>query len=122
MIDIMRRLDIPVRRYKVAGGWLTEKAARLKLNGRIAVRSPLSSMLELEVMMLGVEGKMATWRMLRAFAVADSRLSAEQLDRLLRRAESQAEQLESMRVEAAELVFTLGASDSPPRDPAGSGR
>jgi hypothetical protein len=39
LLDIMRRLDIPVRRYKVVAGSLAEKAGRLKSSGRL-LRSP----------------------------------------------------------------------------------
>ena len=31
--DLMRRLEIPVRRYKVVGGWLVEKVGRALPNG-----------------------------------------------------------------------------------------
>jgi hypothetical protein len=41
-----------------------EKAARLKLNGHLLARSPLSSLEELEMLRLGVEGKAAGWRTL----------------------------------------------------------
>jgi hypothetical protein len=34
----------------VCAGWIGEKAGRLKLNGRLRSRSPLSSLEELEMM------------------------------------------------------------------------
>lgn len=55
--DIMAALGIPVRSYKVYAGWIGEKAGRLKLNGRLRSRSPLSNLEELEMLRLGVEGK-----------------------------------------------------------------
>src|ERR1700689_3142758 len=41
--EIMAALDVPSRAYKVCAGWIGEKAGRLKLNGRLRSRSPLSS-------------------------------------------------------------------------------
>ncbi|HEY5356166.1 MAG TPA: hypothetical protein VIJ82_00465 [Streptosporangiaceae bacterium] len=55
----MHLLGIPVRTYKVYAGWLAEKAGRLKFNGRLRARSPLSNLVELELLRLGVEGKAA---------------------------------------------------------------
>ncbi|HEY2095100.1 MAG TPA: hypothetical protein VGH72_01480, partial [Pseudonocardia sp.] len=56
LLDIMRVLEIPTRTYKVYAGWIAEKAGRVKLNGHLLSRSPLSSVTELEGMRLGVEG------------------------------------------------------------------
>jgi hypothetical protein len=66
--DIMDALGIPVRAYKVYAAWIGEKAARLKLNGHLLARSPLSSLEELEMLRLGVEGKAAGWRTLGVLA------------------------------------------------------
>ena len=105
LIAIMRRLGIPVRKYKIAYGWLGEKLGRLKFNGRVLVRSPFSSVIELEMMTLGVQGKSAAWQVLRDLADRGDLLSAEHLDHLLERARSQATELERMRSEAALKVF-----------------
>src|SRR5437763_6045555 len=43
LLRIMTTLELPVRQYKVAAGWLAEKAGRAKPNGRLLSRSPLSS-------------------------------------------------------------------------------
>ena len=55
----MTALGIPVRAYKVGVAWIGEKAGRLKFNGRILSRSPVSDLEELELLRLGVEGKAA---------------------------------------------------------------
>src|SRR6185312_11291302 len=65
LLDIMTGLDVKVRRYKVSAAWIGEKAGRLKFNGRLFARSPLSNLEELEMLRLGVEGKAAGWRTLR---------------------------------------------------------
>ena len=65
LLAIMAALGVPVRYYKAGAAWLGEKAGRLKLNGTLLARSPLSSLEELELLRLGVEGKAAGWRTLR---------------------------------------------------------
>ncbi|MGW2256092.1 hypothetical protein ACWCXH_39030 [Kitasatospora sp. NPDC001660] len=95
--DIMRALGLPVRRYKVCGGWLAEKAGHLKLNGRLVRRSPLSTYLELELMRTAVEGKTAGWQTLRQLSAAHPLLDAEVLDELLQRAAHQQQVLEHWR-------------------------
>ena len=108
--DIMGVLGIPVRAYKVYAAWIGEKAARLKLNGYLLARSPLSGLEELEMLRLGVEGKAAGWRTLRALAETDKRLDPRRLDELISRARRQANLLEEFRVRAAGQVIGGGAA------------
>jgi hypothetical protein len=89
-------------------GWIGEKAGRLKLNGRLLARSPLSSLEELEMMRLGVEGKAAGWRTLRLLANADPRVDRDRLAELIARAESQLEFLEDLRIRAARAIIGQG--------------
>jgi hypothetical protein len=103
--EIMAGLGIPARAYKVGAAWLGEKAGRLKLNGRLRSRSPLSSLEELELLRLGVEGKAAGWRTLRVLAESEPRLDAARLDGLMSRARRQADLLEDLRVRAAAGVL-----------------
>ena len=103
----MAALGVPVRVYKVYAGWIGEKAGRLKLNGFLLGRSPLSDLEELEMMRLGVEGKAAGWRTLRALAETDRRLDPARLDDLISRARRQAELLEEHRLRAADQVISL---------------
>jgi hypothetical protein len=105
LLAIMRTLRVPVRHYKVLGGWAAEKAARLKPNGRLRQRSPLSSVIELESLLLGIAGKRACWRVLRLQAQADRRLDPAQFDDLAARAERQIETVEGLRIEAAAEAF-----------------
>jgi hypothetical protein len=103
--EVMAGLGIPARAYKVGAGWLGEKAGRLKLNGRLRTRSPLSDLEELEMLRLGVEGKAAGWRTLRVLAESEPRLDAARLDGLMSRARRQADLLEELRVRAAGQVI-----------------
>jgi hypothetical protein len=104
LLDIMTALGVKVRRYKVGAAWVGEKAGRLKLNGRLFARSPLSNLEELEMLRLGVEGKAAGWRTLRTLADTDTRLDPARLDELISRAGRQADLLEDLRVAAASQV------------------
>jgi len=108
LLGIMTTLGVPVRAYKVCAGWIGEKAGRLKLNGRLLSRSPLSSLEELEMMRLGVTGKAAGWRTLRLLADTEPRLDRGRLDELITRADSQLELLEDLRVQAARWVLGQG--------------
>jgi hypothetical protein len=99
--EIMAGLRVPSRAYKICAGWIGEKAGRLKLNGRLRSRSPLSDLEELEMLRLGVEGKAAGWRTLRVLADLDARLDKARLDELISRARDQADLLEDLRVRAA---------------------
>jgi hypothetical protein len=105
LIKIMTTLGIKVRGYKMFAAWAGEKAGRLKLNGHLLSRSPLSELEETEMLRLGVEGKAAGWRTLRAVAEHDSRLDTGQLDELVARAARQSDELESLRVRIAAQVL-----------------
>ncbi|GAA0926284.1 hypothetical protein [Streptomyces thermoalcalitolerans] len=105
LVGIMRRLGIPVRRYKVYAGLLGERFGRLKSNGALVRRSPLSSLLELELLQVGVEGKVCLWETLRKLADRDTRLDPRQLDGLLERARRQLGIVEDVRGLQAGQVF-----------------
>jgi hypothetical protein len=105
LAQVMTDLGVPVDRSKVALGWLAENAGRLKPNGHLFSRSPLSDVLEVESMLLGIQGKAACWRTLRALSDVDRRLFPEHLDILLERAERQILILEEMRFTAAARTF-----------------
>ncbi len=98
---IMGDLGIPRDRIKVAGGWVLEKAGRLKPNGQLRGYSPLSRLVELEGLALGVTGKLAVWKALRLVAESEPKLDAAELDRLIERAETQQRGLEEHRLAAA---------------------
>ena len=106
LLALMRALGVPVRRYKVAGGWALEKVGRLKANGHLLRRSPLSDLVELEALVLGVTGKAAGFRALRGVAAGDPRLDVAELDRLIERAQRQAQTLEGLRLQAAARALT----------------
>ena len=103
--EIMARLNVPEQFYRTWLGWAGEKAGRLKTNRRLFTRSPLSRVLELELLRLGIEGKAAGWRTLLNVAETEPRLSSDQLERLIGRAQSQIDTVEELRIRAAREVF-----------------
>jgi hypothetical protein len=105
LLAVMRTLDVGVQHYKVGAGWIAEKVGRLKLNGSWLSRSPLSSLVELEGLFLGINGKACLWRTLRALADTDPRLDPDELDRLLARAEDQKGRVERMRLRVSAEVL-----------------
>ncbi|CAL9340661.1 hypothetical protein SUDANB58_00260 [Streptomyces sp. enrichment culture] len=105
LIRIMKRLGVPVRQYKVYAGRVAERVGRLKANGRLLHRSPLSTVLELEALRLGAQGKEAGWLTLRRLADTDDRLDARLLDGLLERARHQRDTLEELRLQQVGTVF-----------------
>ena len=83
--------------------WAAEKLGRAKPNGQLTGYSPLSRLIELEGLTLGVTGKLALWRALAAAQVSTP--ADVDLDELARRAERQQDQLEERRMEAARTAF-----------------
>jgi hypothetical protein len=104
-IEIMDTLGIRRDPAKVAGGWVLEKVGRLKLNGQLRGYSPLSRLVELEGLALGVTGKLAGWKALRLLADGEPALDAAALERLIERAETQQRELEEHRLQATREAF-----------------
>lgn len=71
-----------------------ERIERLKPNGQLVGRSPLTDVVEFESMRLGVAGKLSCWRALRELAAHDARMSKAALDELIDRAVDQTELLD----------------------------
>ncbi|MET9850231.1 hypothetical protein [Streptomyces ossamyceticus] len=105
LTDLMHRLHIPARRYKVYAGWAAEKLGRLKANGRLVRRSPLSTVIELEMLRVGITGKIACWEALRQLAESDERIDPDVLDDLLHRGHRQLNTLEELHREQTAATF-----------------
>jgi hypothetical protein len=107
--QLMDALEVKRDPLKTVAGFFGEKLGRLKLNGSILSYSPLSRLVELEMLTLGVQGKLALWKTLRTTGAADAAIGPFELDRLISRAEEQAATLEELRLAAAREA--LGAAD-----------
>jgi hypothetical protein len=104
--DLMTRMEFSADRIKVTAAALAEKAARLKLNGRLLGYSDLSRLIELEGLCAGVALKLRLWRLLKDIATTDPQLAATDFDPLIDRATAQLDGLEQHRLEAARRAFT----------------
>lgn len=100
---ITQRVGVHRDPLKQAAAMVAERIGRLKANGRIVRRSPLSSLIELEGLSIAVQGKRCGWKAL--LALDDDRLDATELERLVERAESQHERLERQRLHVAARVL-----------------
>ncbi|WP_329458034.1 hypothetical protein [Streptomyces sp. NBC_01497] len=108
LLRIMEELGVSARSYKIYGGMAAEKLSRLKPNGVVYRRSGLSTVVELETLRLGVEGKSLVWRTLLAVATDEGRSDTSELDELLQRARDQIATLSALRLAAAKRVFAVG--------------
>jgi hypothetical protein len=100
---LMRRLGIRRSPVKPAGAWMAEKLGRLKLNGQLRGYSPLSRMVELEGLCIGITGKLQMWRALaRNLGEERGRLD---FARLAEQAERQRRTVEELHAKAAERAL-----------------
>lgn len=99
LIEMMDHLGIDRNRVKISGAWVGERLGRLKLNGQLTGYSPLSRLIELEGLTVGVTGKRSLWENLSSCCEAE--LARFDLARLIRRADEQLEGLSTHRAAAA---------------------
>jgi hypothetical protein len=102
---LMAELGVSESRLKRALALALERVGRLKLNGQLTGYSPLSRLVELEGLVLGVTGKRALWIALQEIAGTEPRLREFDFDELRLRAEEQLAGLQRLRIEAARLAF-----------------
>lgn len=100
--EAMRSLGVGAGRVKPALGWAGEKIGRLKPNGQLRGYSPLSRVLEIEGLMIGIAGKRMLWSALRDSY--EGRLPGLDFERLVSRAESQQRRLEACHRDAVVLA------------------
>jgi hypothetical protein len=103
--DLMAALELRPSPLKTVIGWLGEKAARVKLSDRAVGGSSLSRLLELELLITGVSGKLQLWRALAAVAGADPRLRQFDFIALGQRAEEQRRRLEQLHERVARTAL-----------------
>lgn len=101
--SIMAELDIGTDPVKLVAGWMAEKLGRLKLNGRLLGYSPVSRLEEIELLLLGVEGKLLLWETLTELPVGED--LAPRLDQLISQARNQRQRLRRLRLQAVRTAF-----------------
>ena len=98
--EVLDAAHVSPRWYKTATAWLAEQAGLLKTNGRLVRRSPLTSVVELEAMRMGVTAKLALWEALSQTDLGDR----FDFDRLIDRARRQLEGLSAAHAARAAVV------------------
>ena len=109
LLEVADRLDLPLSRWKSLATAVGERAGRLKLNGRLTSASPLSALLELEVLRGGVCAKRGIWQSLASWSAALGLDQGRFLD-LDRQAVDQIEMLTGLAAVARDRV-AAGAPD-----------
>jgi hypothetical protein len=104
----MSKLGVRSDPAKRVLGWTAEKVGRLKPNGQLLGYSPLSRLVELEGLHVGIAGKLSLWQVLAATSAAG--LEGFDLDELIARAQRQLAGLEPFRIAAAREAFEVGAA------------
>ena len=113
LTDLMRRLGVEESSLKQAAGSVLEKMTRVVFDSEVDGSPELNRLRELEILSIGIEGKLALWRTLQTISDGDSvpRLHLDlDLDRLADRAQRQLESLEEHRRDAAVEAFTARRS------------
>jgi hypothetical protein len=101
----MDELGVSADRAKIAAGWAAEKVGRLKPNGQLRGYSPLSPVVELEGLLVGIQGKLSLWRALAEVADALG-LDRARMEALAARAQRQQADVEGHRLGIVRRALT----------------
>ena len=107
LLALMSELRVKPDRLKVAAGWTGEKVGRLKPNAQLRGYSPLSPLVELEGLLIGIQGKLAMWSVVAEVA-QELGLDRARLEALSARAERQQADVERHRREVGRRALTAG--------------
>ena len=106
LLAVMDALDVPCARVQEQVAVVGERVGRLKLNGTLLRRSPLSDLVELDGLAVAVRAKRAAWVALRAVASEVEALNPYHLELLIHRAEDQEARIEQLRLVVAQRIFS----------------
>ena len=105
LLALMSELGVKPDQLKVAAGWIAEKLGRLKPNAQLRGYSPLSPLVELEGLLMGIHGKLAMWRALAEVA-QDLGLDRARFEALSAQAERQQADVERHRLDVGRRALT----------------
>ena len=109
---ILQELGVRKSRVKTGLALVLERLGRLKLNGQLTGYSPLSRLVELEGLSLGVAGKLALWENLREIAPEEPGLAAFDFEELVRRAQEQLDRVREQRLAASRLALKASGREA----------
>ncbi len=98
---VMRDVGARPSTLGAVAGRVGAELGRLKPNGRILTRAPLTDLVEIEALRIAVFGKRSGWEVLRSVADDDPRLDAALLDDLIARSDRQIETLTRLHLTTA---------------------
>lgn len=104
--ELMDRLDVSENPVKQGLTWVAEKASRLKFSGATSGDRELGTLLALETLSLGVEGKRCLWESLAAIADAAPAIGDLDLPELIGRAEAQRAAIDRERLARVPTALT----------------
>jgi hypothetical protein len=99
---LIEQFGISRSRLKPIGAWVLEKLGRLKPNGQLRGYSPLSRLLELEGLVMGLSGQLGLWRTLIELDIKQPGFDFEQLAAETAEHRSTVEDLHRLAAEAIE--------------------
>jgi hypothetical protein len=99
LLGVMGSLNVEPGAVKQVAGRVAGAALRLQASEAVTGSAELSQLLRLEVLVLGISGKIAGWTALGASR--DGRLEGVDIDRLVERARRQLSRVEPYRLRAA---------------------
>jgi hypothetical protein len=100
--EMMGQLEVAPSATKVGFVRMAELLGRLKLNGRLFKHSPLSRIIELELLVVGIRGKEALWTALQRAGLSFQGID---LDALAESARAQAREVDELRLSAVANTF-----------------
>jgi hypothetical protein len=110
--EMMRGFGVAPSTVKSVLGSVAELVGRAKTNGHLATYSPLSRLMELELLAAGVLTKRNLWRSLREVVHDHDQLRTDELDELIRGATSQLERILDGHRMAAVAALASSARES----------
>lgn len=113
LAELIATLELRQRPHRQAAAWVAEKAGRLKTNNRPS-GSPMTPLLEIELMRSAVMGKLGVWQTLIALA-PDLGLPPELFTALAERARDQAATVERLHQHVVPEAFRADHVDEPRR-------
>lgn len=103
--QLMSRTGVEISQPRQAAAWLTEKFGDVKLYLDDPDHGALRRLEMLETIAMGIFGKESLWASLQESAPGNPLLQAEDFPALRRRAQSQRERIEPIRLAAARAAF-----------------
>ena len=105
LVELLHAVGADRNPIKQAGGWLAERASRVKFSGAGSGEPDHGLFMAIETLRLGVAGKKCLWLALREVRGEHPALTGFNLDSLIERAAQQERELERERIAVAHDVF-----------------